>query len=143
MKGICLVWSGGRQISPGLPDDRSLKATSELKFRGPSLGKTLWRHVQSYCTHFLVFMVVVGYLSNTVLSTFVGKIIRVGTSKRKVFREFVDECDSSLMRTCLPKSNNFDRFAFTFPQSRSNKFLLSLLLCGTQFSPWLPRTVSQ
>ena len=32
------------------------KATSEPKYRGASFGTTLWRHVQWYCSHFLLFM---------------------------------------------------------------------------------------
>ena len=63
------------------------------------------------------------------LTTFVGKIIRVGTSKWKVLPQHVDKWDSSLTRTCFPKSTNFDRFAFAFPQSWSHQFLWNLLLC--------------
>ena len=32
------------------------KATSGPKSRGASFGTTLWRHVQRYCSHFLLFM---------------------------------------------------------------------------------------
>ena len=32
------------------------KATSGQKSRGASFGTTLWRHVQRYCSHFLLFM---------------------------------------------------------------------------------------
>ena len=38
------------------------KATSGPKSRGASFGTTLWRHVQRYCAHFLVFMQIHGYL---------------------------------------------------------------------------------
>ena len=34
------------------------KAITGPKSRGTSLGTTLWRHVQRYCAHFLVFMLI-------------------------------------------------------------------------------------
>ena len=38
------------------------KATSGPKSRGVSFGTTLWRHVQRYCAHFPLFMVIYGNL---------------------------------------------------------------------------------
>ena len=41
------------------------KATSGPKSRGASFGTTLWRHVQRYCSHFLLFMQIrCGYIGN-------------------------------------------------------------------------------
>ena len=38
------------------------RATSGPKSRGASFGTKLWRHVQRYCAHSLVFMQIHGYL---------------------------------------------------------------------------------
>ena len=65
LKGICHVWSRSRHFSPSLPGDRylNLGSWSDLrpKSRGASFGTTLWRHVQRYCSHFLLFMQMMCY----------------------------------------------------------------------------------
>ena len=74
-------WKGS--VSYGLGADISLppclatgiwnlapKATSGPKSRGASFGTTLWRHVQRYCAHFRVFMLIQcsGYFVHTCAS---------------------------------------------------------------------------
>ena len=90
-------WKGS--VSHGLGADISLppclatgiwnlgpKATPGPKSWGPSLGTTLWRHVQRYCARFRVFMVIYGnpvtlsaharLCENWTCTTFVAKYTR-------------------------------------------------------------------
>ena len=42
MKGICLIWSRGRHISPSLPGDRYLKLGSKSDLRAEISGSIVW-----------------------------------------------------------------------------------------------------
>ena len=57
---MCHIWSRGRHFFPSLPGNRYLnlgsKSDHQAESRGISFGTTLWRHVQRYCAHFLLFM---------------------------------------------------------------------------------------
>ena len=87
MKGICLLWSRGRLISPSMPvgDDWYLKLSSQKRSPGRNLGEH--RSVRrsgtaSRGTVVLVFCLRTRSIRRTeVLTIFLRKNIRVGSTK--------------------------------------------------------------
>ena len=113
MKGICHIWSWGRHFSPSMPGDRYLKLGSPKGSPGRNLGEH--RSVRrsgtaSRSTVLLGFCLRVRRLPRTeVLTIFVGKDIRVGSTKQSTVQqcallcEFLRNVDKGFgsMRTCL------------------------------------------